>query len=469
MPREPTKVHDLKDMKIHEVSLVTAPASPGADILFTKARDVSGEARDDRGRWTSWGTSDLVRGSKGAARQLVRAVSDRAKVVGETVVGRTVSAVRTTRPTGAYPVRGGGVQFDFEHTLNGAGAKYFSSVQIRPEHVAGESKAHRHLQRGLSLTNDILRRSNRDQKEAFGSTGSRFNWFSGRYQAPNGGPSFGGLFNTGGSGSPAPAPMSTDANAPGGIERKTAQGMPVWTAFENEPGWSRGIRGRAPAGPYPLASSAYDKAGGKPYYYNGHFIPEARPDVQRGIERAHDWLAENPDKAGAAKNTVRNPWESNENAFFTEKGQYIPPGNRGFQSEMMQKYHAEFQRTRALQNSGQQAPAAGPAQRLFPPGEDREYPDDLGSVSPTRLFELKEHAEKHGHRDMMQQIDEAISTHARRGPTAGEETLSSHVRGSYGKSLFSPGFAPFLTGTPKCSRRTLDYAGRVAKSKIRRS
>lgn len=139
----PRKVNNLKDMVIKEISLVTDPASPGAVVLFTKRRGGAevqlwkdgpeGEARDARGRWTRAAVA-AVGSVKGAVRQMAQAFSDRAKAAAHATLGHAVSAVKTTRPRGAYPVAGGGVQFDFEHTLAND-AKYHTSVQIRPEHL----------------------------------------------------------------------------------------------------------------------------------------------------------------------------------------------------------------------------------------------------------------------------------------------------------------------------------------------
>lgn len=148
----PRKINNLTNMIIKEVSLVTDPASPGAVVLFTKRRgaadvmlkDVTDEPRDARGRWTR--AAVAATGSvTGAIRQMAQALSDRAKAAAHATLGHAVSAVRTTRPRGAYPVAGGGVQFDFEHTLAGKtdkegkeiepGATYYTSVQIRPEHL----------------------------------------------------------------------------------------------------------------------------------------------------------------------------------------------------------------------------------------------------------------------------------------------------------------------------------------------
>lgn len=460
MPRDPSKVHLLKDMKIQEVSLVPAGMNQHADVILTKGRLQKAfdpkEPRDERGRWTSWGTGDLVRGSKGAARQLVRALSDRAKAIGETVVGRTVSAVRTTKPTGAYPVRGGGVQFDFEHTLNGAtGAKYLSSVQIRPEHVAGDTRTHRNLQRGLGLTHDILTRSNRQLQNPFSSTGTRFNWFNGRYQGPGG-----SLFGGGsGSGPSSPlAPVSTDQNAPGGIERRGPHGFPIWVANDTPAPWVGRVRSAAPPGAEPLANSSYRTAGGKAHFYNGHFVPNGRPDFQMAIAAAHDWLDANPGLGSAVRNSMRDTGDGR--AYFTASGDYVPTAPRGVQTNFVNQYEARRTSKSAL----------FPAAPVSAEAPATQYPHDLSGLTDTEVFNLKDRAERMAHTDEANRLNAEISRRATKGPSARSESSGywPEVSTRKGAALF-PNFAVATAGVTKSRDRGLDYVHRVAKSKIKRA
>ncbi len=469
----PRKLNMLKNMKIDEISLVTAPACPDADVIFTKQaeidealeKDVSDEPRDDRGRWTTWGAKDLVQGSKGAARGLVRALSDRAKAIGETVVGRTVSAVRTTRPNGAYPVKGGGVQFDFEHTLNRVtGSKYHSSVQIRPEHVAGDSGTHRALQRGLAVTEKILRTSNRAEKEPFSSS-KRFSFLSGKYE--NGQAStglFGGAFSGGSSSTPSASsiPLSTET---GGVNRTTQSGMPIYEHFSTEPRWSSQIRGRIPSGQPPFADSSFERAGGKAYYHNGRFVPQQRPDIQRGIQEVNSWLAANPHKVSEAMNGPRSSGTANGKHFFTPEGDYVPPGNRLHQDMIVAAYRDE--RSRVAANSGPSA-----VKRLFttPAGEPAtEYPADLSAHSLTHIWELKERAERLGHRDEMQRLDAEISQRSQH-ESPGTAFGGFRAEERFDKRFQTGGFDTALFGGTSTKSRgsRLDYAQRLAKSKIKR-
>ncbi|MGH7089368.1 MAG: hypothetical protein ACREFQ_10765, partial [Stellaceae bacterium] len=139
----------LKRMKIREISLVDAPASPGANIVLAKRRggaalsfadallvlpaepdagrltyadimkaahDVSDQPRDDHGRWTS--------GTAAAIRQGVRRVAEIARTTGRAAakaVNRTLDATRMVHPRNVMPVRGGGVEFQFQHPVNSSG------------------------------------------------------------------------------------------------------------------------------------------------------------------------------------------------------------------------------------------------------------------------------------------------------------------------------------------------------------
>jgi hypothetical protein len=442
----PRKINYLKDMKINEISLVTAPACPDADVLFTKA-DVKDEPRDERGRWTSWGSRDLVSGAKGAARELVRALSDRAKRIGEVTVSRTISAVRTTKPNGAYPVEGGGVQFDFEHTLNREGAKYFSSVQIRPEHVEGETATHRHLQRGLKITHDILSRSQQGLRKPFDNSASRFNFFSGQYRS-------GGDTGGGNSSSPTSSSTNTNATIPSGYGvRQGKYGMPVYYPPETPPA------GKAAIGP----------AGS----YNGKFLPAARTDVQEGIMAHHDWAALNPRRAEEARVAMTYENTPTGGAHFTDQGDYVPPGSLARQEGWKNQYARHHELASAPAPAAKSEPTTSGAtsdmlnraeeqmKALFPVKRYAEGPrEDLSDkASP---------GSGTGHKSGATRLDKSLF------PTAAETAAFPVTRVPAARAagalraedlFFSK--ATFGHRITKSGGPSLDYVQRVAKSKIR--
>ena len=352
----PRKVNNLKDMVIKEVSLVTDPASPGAVVLFTKRRgadvmlkDVSDEPRDTRGRWTR--AAVAATGSvTGAVRQMAQALSDRAKAAAHATLGHAVSAVRTTRPRGAYPVSGGGVQFDFEHTLHGTpGTKYHTSVQIRPEHLRGAaaqiyvpppafvtegsdslsqaartaaeaaarsaSREHSHgvAYRALGRVEQVLRNAGHPEQPAFnrsaykpGATAAGGHGFSSFFRAQR--------IET----VPLSAPAATTPNGQsygqqqaarvmpvlstegaGGVVGRGPMGIPTFEPNAIPPQWANDVKklpvegkGRTTSNGHsiPIPEAGARTAGGWAHYRNGIFVPSGEPHFQAHIEAVHDWL-----------------------------------------------------------------------------------------------------------------------------------------------------------------------------------
>lgn len=422
------KTNLLKDMKITEVSLVTAPMCPDADILFTKGKstdwrevikgdvvvgkaqhDTGAEPRDKRGRWTSAAIA-AIGGQKGSyRRQVAQAFSDKAKAIAHATVGNTVSAVATTRPSGANPVRGGGVQFQFEHRLASSrdasgsvtgGARVTSSVQIRPEHLGavGEGKEPNKAQRALHTLHRTVHTFGREMVEPFGD-GKKFSFLRASVHPGDLARTASSLFAGGGgsSGGPAPAPTSTAAPS-SGIGWKPSAIKPSWVqdAYQLKPvGHGRRTDLSDPEAPaIPLGGQHTARtAGGWAYHTReGHFIPAGRPDVQEHIERVHQDLARMPEeqRAGFIRNRTGGAYVnvSEDKGYFTHKGDYVPPvGDQGNRAQNRLKYEQKYDKERErlasvanLHGGATQAPS--PAHTLFgshTPGGGRESEYDLGS------------------------------------------------------------------------------------------
>ncbi len=405
------KANYLKNMKIVEVSLVRAPASPGADVLFTKSAAgkldwrsaITGtvvikagpddEARDAKGRWTARAIASIGGKQGSYRRQIAQAFSDKAKALAEGTVGQTVHMVAHTRPVGASPVEGGGVEFAFEHGLKPIGGqteggKIHTKVQIRPEHLISRRKdapdfmttigayvpvegmedkeKDNKAQRSLKTLHRVLRTLNRPLVPAFGGN-KKTSWIRGNVDPGSLTQAASGLFNRGATGPVAP----TSDQGPGGTERNSTGGLPVWMSHAIPPSWATNIQGR-PANPTPRdkdggylphPDATHETAGGASYYRAGRFVPATRPDIQRGIEKVHDFLAANP---GTARETIQHltrvkAEDAAGREHFTPHGDYVPPGNVDFQNRMRSRYRAERDRidtATADENLHRQSPAA---------------------------------------------------------------------------------------------------------------
>ena len=511
----PQPRNQLTKMKINEISLVTSPASEGADVLFTKATDVSSEPRDERGRWTT-SVSNLA----GIAREHAKAISAHAQAIGTKVLARSGmagSAIVSTRPTGARPIRGGGVQFDFQHTL-AAGNRWNTSVQIRPEHLGAlatggwhapkvETRLHRVaqrlgapvrvLQRGLTVVEQMLRASGYGEVPQFGqyprppekgflglfrrsqdaqteeekkeiehkanvvATQEAFRRQNELRSAAGLSP-LSALQDTR-STTPATRPFSSNSDIPSGMGWRTNSrfGFPEYHGAT----WS------AP-------SNISSDPGGKDEIYNGHFIPSARKDVQEGIKRFHDWAALNPRKAAEAKVSLTKENAPTGGAFFTGQGDYVPPHTLARQNTFEQQYAT--------------ARANKPAARLFPPGTTEEtvraqrdpgaeLDEQFRAMFPVTRGPTKT-AEGAGRAEDMEEnagTGRRSGSHILKSMFPGSDTVSiekiTHLPPGRARNaldatkLFgpeNPNFAPRIT---KSGGSSLDYARRVAKSKIRRS
>ncbi|MFI5380730.1 MAG: hypothetical protein ACHRHE_15635 [Tepidisphaerales bacterium] len=398
------KTNLLKDMKISEISLVTAPMCPEADVLFTKGKpadwraiikgdvqvekaDVAREPRDKQGRWTAAAIA-AIGGKQGSyRRQVAQTFADKARSIASGTVAHTVSAVTSTRHKGANPVNGGGVQFAFEHKLADTkdvagntipGARITSSVQIRPEHLGKHPSATPNkAQRALHTLHRVLHSFNRSPVEPFGGSKK----FSLVRASVHPGDLSRSLF--GGSGGGSPPPVAPTSDQVGGTVRHSAGGLPVWMASAMPPKWANELSVTGPHAPAPKDKEGrslphpeanFQSAGGQHYYRQGKYIPAARPDVQRGIEEVHNWLARNPGTAGDVKQRLQgNPNTSHGREFFNLHGEYVPPGDLATQSRIQGAYRTERDRVdtaeadRKLAREEGRAPADTAAGRLFGP------------------------------------------------------------------------------------------------------
>ena len=174
MARPIKKVHNLSRMRIREISLVDAPASPGAHVILAKRaptrpltfEDVQStllfedfvkyspdQPRDDHGRWTTIGAHIRALGQRavGAARAAVQHV------------GHSAGGTRVQR---VLPVRGGGLHFEVNTPVKGS-LPITTFVQLRPEHLAGNTQAIH----ALNVAHRVLTNFGREEKPALTGQG----------------------------------------------------------------------------------------------------------------------------------------------------------------------------------------------------------------------------------------------------------------------------------------------------------
>jgi hypothetical protein len=447
----------LKDMKIHEVSLVMSPACPDADILFTKGKPdwralavheaivKSGpedEPRDEKGRWTRIKENLVPR-----VKDIARSLSNRAKTAAEVTLGNTSSLVRTTRPRGAYPVEGGGVQFDFQHDV-ASGDRFNTSVQIRPEHVQSKTNSafarmgitakknpahfalnalHRALIargspikaafvdgkiRGETTKTPYAQAAEADARAAFIRTDA-----DRKSRDIREGRNTFGLPQQQQSlpwvSSPNVAPTSTDVNRSGGFG---------WQPTEIPPNWMGAAGGLRPVGygrktdisdadaphiPLPGHHTARSSGGWAFHTRNGDFIPSSHPDIQEHMEAVHNELRamSQEQRANFITHRVASASSSNGKGYFTQNGDYIPPvrGHKPYerQREIETRYARERDRaaTVARLHGDEGTPVPGgirpdgrPAgykqAKLFPPGTQEAHNRDPIAPAPRHEYDL---------------------------------------------------------------------------------
>jgi hypothetical protein len=516
------RVNYLSKMKIGEVSLVMNPASPGADVLFTKARDVSDEPRDDHGRWTR--LKEGVKGLSEHAANLARTTIRQAKI--------GTGIVTSTRPRGAHPIRGGGVQFGFSHTLSD-GTIYHSTVQVRPEHLekltpkgnatreaVGLKPTQHILQRALARTENLLRGAGHGEVGKFGEAPVH----------PEGG--FRGLFRY--QAQPKTEAQLTEEKHQAAVQAvkdelrrlndiRAASGLRTATnIFEarNTSGLNSGSGGGGPPRSpdpantiTPTVGSGYGHstnsvfgfptyhapdtpppnlpAGGQSTVYRGVYIPAARGDVMEGMKRYIDWAAQHPERARQAQTTLRQEKPTNGNEFFTPEGDFVPRHTVQRQQGFMRQY-AEHRGT------AEKSSVSGPARLFLDEGGGQLKETDLGARTeqqmhnmfppkeptvtrgPTVTLEgagsasqMVEHAgtgHRSGHtilKDLFPSSETAVHKIRRvpdgiaRGIFHAEEREHKYQLSGFDKSTLS-------TRHTKSSGSPVDYAQKVAKSKFRR-
>lgn len=357
--KNPREITDLEDMTIMEISLVNEPACPEADIILMKSRtslvdeaiallrpsnddlidaavmllkrDVTDEPRDERGRWTHAAVQLLRQASGKVSQQAIdgakflHAQAKQAAVHVATKAGNAVrsgvQAVRTTKLTGAYPVEGGGAQFDFEHTFT-SGARLSNRVQIRPEHVGNgfTGKQLRNVHTYLASTKGDMRKPFNDE----GKSGVFRYDFTKPFSAGSGGSSSSLISRDNRAG---PLPMAEEGRNEHGVATYLWQGRQVRGADIK---W-------APA-----------------FTHSQHgFIPETRSDVQTHIVHVNNWMASNRPRSAEVKQamTRANPHEAGGKGFFTPAGDYIPAADVTAQYKFMRAYEEHRSRQAARQAS----------------------------------------------------------------------------------------------------------------------
>lgn len=430
----------LKDMRIEEVSLVFNPASPGADILFTKHRDIvrkfdPNQPRDDHGRWVDIGR-EAVRGAgrrlNQEAKSLAVAAIEHSRSIGSAAYHRAregggrgaahiVSAIVSTRPTDVVPVRGGGVQFNFKHTLADKSVVN-SSVQIRPEHLGAEKPVegqgfsmtgetqenptrqglavfHRFLLRNpdkkevepfygktFSYTRtepqkvadkahdaevDRLRREKREiDEKAAARQGIPYDEYRRRLTGNTSGSGGGG----GGNGQ-----QSNEA----GVTSRGSDQFPLYEPPANEQSLPNWVRRQTRANQardsqhfnaeVPRRDSTYNDANWRSYMLGEDLVPSARPDLQAYAHKVYEWARSARDRQRTAEEAydkspnTSSPETSRGKGYFMRPIEidgrtilrFVPPGTVDFQRGIEGQYQRFQKREEALSLERSRAAANG--------------------------------------------------------------------------------------------------------------
>ncbi len=118
----------------------------GRVALYSKGHDVSGEARDSSGKWTSSGSSIETAAADGARaaggiRPAIRALVAAAHAKASQLAGQIKHVIGSTKFEGASPLANGGVEVRTSHTtqaMTGTGvkpARVTTYAQIHPSHI----------------------------------------------------------------------------------------------------------------------------------------------------------------------------------------------------------------------------------------------------------------------------------------------------------------------------------------------
>jgi hypothetical protein len=482
-----SKLNMLKNMDINEISLVVAGMNPGADVIMTKGRPadwraaITGdievgkafnakEARDKAGKWTS-AAIGAIGGKQGSyRRQVAQAFSNKARAIAHATVGHTISAVKSTRPSGANPVEGGGVQFSFEHKLADGrdiagnttpGVRVTSSVQVRPEHLGdvGEGKTPNKAQRALYTLHRSIKTLNRPVVPAFGGS-KKFSFMRAHVHGSDLARAATNMFSPG---AQQPAPTSTSTEAPSsGIGWKPPSIPATWVRdTQNLHPVGRGRRTdpsdpEAPAIPLQGPHTARTAGGWAYHTKEGHFIPAGRPDVQEHMEKVHQEMDRMPpnERAAFIRNRAGGAYVNvaEDKGYFTHGGHYIPPvGDQNNRTQLRLRYEEKYKREDERKSTvdALHGREGGPAMKLFGPqspgGGREEY--DTGTSE-------QRHAALHAAREDM--------TRKSLFPMTYPESLVKRLPpGPYYPSLFwhlgngTPGFASRDAGEPVIKRKKL--------------
>lgn len=512
----------LKDMKIEEISLVTAGMNQGANILFTKGKippvdwraAITGdvqvgkavmagaeaqkevdswrhEARDPKGKWTTAAIA-AIGGKQGSyRRQIAQGFADKARTIAHGTITHTLHAVKTTRATGANPITGGGVEFQFEHQLHPSegqmeGSKVQTRVQIRPEHLGRTEADHAGVilgrrmgrlpsnpnkaQRALHQLHRGVKALGRSEVPAF--EGPKSLLARATVHPATVARGIANAIGMGGTGtSQAPVtPTSTDAAA-GGYGWKPPMIPAQWVRdTQNLRPVGHGRKtdiSDADAPQIPLKGHTARSAGGWPYYTaDNHFIPGGRPDIQEHMEKVHQELARMPadQRAGFVKNRAGGAYlnVTDDKGYFSHQGDYIPPVGEGpNRAQARLRFEGRYEKERERMASGQGEPTAGvetPAHKLFgpeSPGGGREY--DTTTNADAAREAARQDMMKKG-RFFQAAYPESM---VRRFPTPAYEPTYR-----WQSAAEAPGFAPRLTAREPLSKAA-KYGRAKAKARLK--
>jgi hypothetical protein len=300
-------------MNLHEISLVDRGAGLGATVILTK-RDVSGEARDALGRWTSSAANATAAGAKVMVDLAHNLAVESAKNAGHVVAN--------TKLMDMQPVANGGLQFHMRSATR-SGAAIHTYVQVRPEHVKGNGI----LSEVLRRTHNVLSAYGRAMVPPINGL------FRGAYIPPNGAYDSGAARSFGsGSGNkildaaraavtpatPAQAAVTISAD-----DMKRSQG--VRSPDNDIPmNVARQVKMPGTNSFMPLNHPTIDStnAGGHPYLNEyGNYIPAGSAEKQAFIDK------NNNAEAFAKLPTYAGPEKSNGAGYINSGGHVIPPGN----------------------------------------------------------------------------------------------------------------------------------------------
>ena len=384
----------LKNMRVKEISLVDEPASPGANIIFSKRADGAAPMSDidsvtffknlcQDGLFTKGikGAPSLAHanpsnrvldaGGKGVTRRKRHGIAGRAllfakyddseprdehgrwttggvsaaiasklrqlKTHAANLGAKVVGAVRGGKVTGVNPVENGGVQFAFEHTIPGHGTLR-STVQIHPKHMRNSKT----MENALAIAHRALGAYGRPPVPVVNEVAGGIH-VKGSYQSgtlggiayPQSGNGAGGSWVRDRSVvTPGSTPAQNLIPTQTGDQLRAQQGL--MSPDNNLP--INVIRGQMEGGmqqPLNHPSIDFNNSNGHAYLTpNGEFVPGGTTEEQKEVDTVYN----TPGAHDALKQATAQT--SGGAAYKTQLGDVVPSGNPGRQANLESRHNA---------------------------------------------------------------------------------------------------------------------------------